>query len=165
MPTPPPVTMVTLFSTENGEVIAALVLTLSLAGLAGFLVWGRVKTGAEAQRRSRAVLQRAQERLKMGNNDRRAVLALRYLARAMRIDPANRDAAKLLCDLLMGNNWCPPISPPLHYPATPLLCAAFGPQNKEIIAVAQDGNLVRWDAETFALLPSIPLVPDKTQGP
>jgi hypothetical protein len=149
---------------ERRLVIAALLLTLSVAGLAGFLVWGRVKTGVEAQGRSHAALQRARDRIAKQDNDRGAVFALRQLARAMRIDPANREAAKLLCELLMDNNWCPPISPSLHYPATPLLCAAFGPQNKEIIAIAQDGNLVHWDAETFALLPSISLVPDKTQG-
>jgi WD40 repeat protein len=123
-----------------------------------------LRSGAEAQARSRRALQRAYERMEMRDNDRRAVFALRHLARAMRIDPVNREAAKLLCDLLMDNNWCPPISPPLHYPATSLLCAAFGPQNKEIIAIAQDGNLVRWNAETFAPLESIQLVPDKPPG-
>jgi WD40 repeat protein len=147
--------------------IVALVLTLSFAGslcLAGFLVWGRLKTGADAQLRSGRVLQRAVERLAVQDNDRRDMLALRHLARALRIDPANREAAKLLCNLLVENDWCPPISPPLRYAGTPLLCAAFSPQNREIIAIAQDGNLVRWDAQTFASLPSISLVPEKAPG-
>jgi WD40 repeat protein len=146
---------------ERMLVIVALLLTLSVAGLAGFLVWGRVKTGAEAQKRSDRVLQRARERLAMENDDRRNVFALRHLARALRLDPGNREAAKLLCDLLVDNNWCPPISPPLYYPGAPLLCAAFDPENKEIIAIAQDGDLVRWDAETFARLESVHLVPEK----
>jgi WD40 repeat protein len=92
------------------------------------------------------------------------MLALRHLARAVRIDPANREATKLLCNLLVENDWCPPISPPLRYAATPLLCAAFGPQNREIIAIAQDGNLVHWDANTFDSLPNVSLVPDKAPG-
>lgn len=147
--------------------IVALVLTLSFAGtlcLAGFLAWGRLQIGADMQDRSRRVLQRAYDRMKMPDNDRRAVFALRHLARALRIDPTNRDAAKLLCDLLVANNWCPPISPSLHYSGTRLLCAGFGPQNREIIAIAEDGNLVRWNAETFAPLPSISLTPDKSAG-
>lgn len=143
--------------------IAALLLTLSFAGslcLAGFLLWGRLQVGADMQARSRRVLTRAHDRLALQNNDRRNVFALQHLARALRIDPSNREAAKLLCELLANNNWCPPISPSLHYPGARLLCAAFGPQN-DIIAVAEDGNLVRWDAETFAPKESIALAPDK----
>lgn len=147
--------------------IAALLLTLSFAGalcLAGILYRGQLRIGADMQERSRRVLQRAYDKMAMPDNDRRAVFALRHLARALRIDPSNRAAAKLLCDLLVDNNWCPPISPSLHYPGTRLLCAGFGPQNREIIAIAEDGNLVRWNAETFASLPSISLTPDKSAG-
>jgi WD40 repeat protein len=147
--------------------IVALVLTISFAAslcLAGFLLWGRLRVGADMQERSRRVLQRAHDRLAMPDNDRRAVFALRHLARSLRIDPANREAAKLLCDLLVERNWCPPISPSLHYAGPRLLCAGFAPNNKEIIAIAEDGNLGRWDAETFDPLPNISLVPDKPGG-
>jgi hypothetical protein len=144
--------------------IVALVLTISFAAslcLAGFLLWGRLRVGADMQERSRRVLQRAHDRLAMPDNDRRAVFALRHLARSLRIDPSNRDAAKLLCELLVTSNWCPPISPSLHYAGPRLLMAGFTPNNREIIAIAEDGNLARWNAETFEPLPNISLVPDR----
>lgn len=154
----------------RGLGIAVLVLSLSLAGSlyrSQSLAKEKLRIGAEMliigaemQKRSRHALKRAHDWLEMRDNDRRAVFALRDLARALRIDPANRDAAKLLCDLLVNNNWCPPLSPALQYPNARLLCATFGPQN-DIIAIAEDGNLVRWDAETFAPKESIPLAPDK----
>lgn len=147
--------------------IIALVLTISFAAslcLAGFLLWGRLRVGADMQERSRKVLQRAHERLAMRGNDRRDVFALRHLARSLRIDPANREAAKLLCELLMSNNWCPPISPSLHYAGPRLLVAGFAPNGQEIIAIAEDGNLARWDAVTFQPKDSIPLVPDRPAG-
>lgn len=146
--------------------LVALVLTVSFAAslcLAGFLLWGQLKVGADMQERSRRVLQRARDRLAMQDNDRRAVFAMRHLARSLRIDPANQEAARLLCELLVKNNWCPPLSPALHYPEARLLCAAFGPQN-DIIAIAEDGNLVRWHAETFAPKASISLASDKPAG-
>lgn len=151
----------------RGLGIAVLVLSLSLAGSlyrSQSLAKEKLIIGAEMQKRSRHALKRAQERLEMRDNDRRAVFALRHLARSLRIDPANQEAATLLCELLVKNNWCPPISPALHS-GTRLLCAGFGPHNREIIAVAEDGNLVRWNAETFEpVVPHLPLVPDKQSG-
>jgi WD40 repeat protein len=145
----------------RGLGIAVLVLSLALAGSLYFaqsLAREKLMVGEAAQKRSREVLQRAHERLAM-DNDRRAVFALRHLARALRNDPSNAEAAKLLCELLVQYNWCPPLSPSLHYPDARLLCAAFGPGGN-IIAVAEDGNLVSWDAETFARK-RVALAPDK----
>lgn len=151
----------------RGLGIAVIVLSLALAGSLYFaqsLAKEKLLVGEAAQKRSRDVLKRAHQRLAM-DNDRRAVFAVRHLARALRNDPSNAEAAKLLCELLVKNNWCPPLSPPLRYPRTRLLCAGFGPQNLEIIAVAEDGNLVRWNAETFDPLPPVQLVvPDKQSG-
>lgn len=147
--------------------IIALALTISFAAslcLAGFLLWGRLRVGADMQERSQRVLKRAYDRLAMHDNDRRAVFALRHLARSLRIDPSNQEAAKLLSELLVANNWCPPISPSLHYAGPRLLVAGFAPNNREIIAIAEDGNLARWSAETFDPLPNIPLVPDRPGG-
>jgi WD40 repeat protein len=64
----------------------------------------------------------------------------------------------------MEKNWTPPLSPFLQYRNGALLCAAFTPDNREVVAVAQDGNLVRWSAADYTPLPEIPLVPDKLQS-
>ena len=144
--------------------IAALVLLICFAGslcLAGFFAFGKFKTGVEAQRRSRDSLARAKERLTLANDDRRDVFALRQLARAVRFDPGNTEAVKLVSSLLVEKNWCPPLSHPLHYSGSPLLCVGFSPNNREIVAVAQDGNVVRWGNGNFTQLPSLPLVPDR----
>jgi hypothetical protein len=148
--------------------IAALILTICFAGalcLAGILLIGRYQSGAEAQRRSSAVLQYAKERLGRANDDRHNVNALRLLARALRYDPNNKEAALNLSNLLMEKNWVPPLSPLLQYRNGALLCAAFTPDNREVVAVSQDGNLVRWSATDYTPLPEISLVPDKMQSP
>ena len=97
-------------------------------------------------------------------DDRRNVVALRQLARALRLDPGNAEAAKLTNELLVEKNWCLPLSQPLRYLDSPLLSAAFSPDNREIVAVAADGNLARWSTENFQPLESLPLVPDKMSG-
>jgi WD40 repeat protein len=149
---------------ERRWIRAAIFSFLGLLVIAGYLLWGQLRVGAEMQARSRRVLERAYDRLKMQDNDRGPGFALRHLARSLRIDPANRDAAKLLCELLVKNNWCPPLSPPLHYSGPRLLMASFSPDNRAIIAIAEDGNLARWDAETYAVLPNVSLVPDRPVG-
>jgi WD40 repeat protein len=144
--------------------IAALVLTVCFAGalcFAGWLAYGQFKTGEEAQKRSRSLLQHAKERLNRPTDDRRNVVALRQLARAMRLDPGNAEAAKLASQLLVEKNWCPPLSQPLRYLDSPLLSVGFSPDNREIVAVAADGNLVRWSTENFKKLDDLPLVRDK----
>jgi WD40 repeat protein len=149
---------------ERRWIMAAIISFVGLLGVAGYLLWGQLRVGAEMQARSRRVLHRAHDRLALRDNDRRSVFALRHLARALRIDPANREAAKLLCELLVNNNWCPPISPTLHYAGPRLLVAGFSPGNHQIIAIAEDGNLVRWNALTFEPMPNVALVPDRPGG-
>ncbi len=144
--------------------IVALALTICFAGslcIAGFLLLGRLQTGHAAEQRSQVLVARAKERLARLNDDRRNVFALRLLGRAIRADLGNNEAVKLACQLLMEKKWCPPISPPLHYSGSPVVAAGWSPDNREIVAVAQDGNLARWSAADFKELPAIPLVPDK----
>lgn len=146
--------------------ITALVLLLCFAGalvVAGILAVGKLRTGAEAQKESSKLVEKARAKLGDENNDRRHVFALRQLARALRIDPGNKDAAKMICTLLMEKRWCPPLSPPLHYPGGPLLSAAFTPQNRYVVGVSRDGNLVRWDARNFDSK-SFPIVPVRSSG-
>ena len=145
--------------------IAALVLTICFVGalfLAGYNYYrGQYQTGAEAQRRSRILVEQAKERLNRPNDDRRNVVALRQLARALRLDPANKDAATLASQLLLEKIWCPPLSKPLRYPDSPLLCVGISPNNREIVAVAADGNLVRWSVDNYERLENLKLVSDK----
>ena len=144
--------------------IAALVLTICFAAalaFAGFLLHGRMKTGAKAEQRSRDLLQQAKERLKRPNDVRRNVVALRQLAHAMKLDPGNAEATKLASQLLVEKNWCPPLSQPLRYSDSPLLAVGLSPDNREIVAVAADGNLVRWRADNYEQLANRPLIPDR----
>ena len=147
--------------------ITALVLLLCFAGalsLAGILAFDKLTTGAGAQEKSRYLVHiKARAQLSDQNNDRRHVFALRQLARALRLDPGNKEAAQIISTLLMEKSWCPPLSPPLHYSRSPLLCAAFSPQDRYIVAVSRDGNLVCWDARNFKS-ESLPLVPTKSSA-
>ena len=147
--------------------MVALVLTICFAGvlcLAGFLALGRFKTGAEAQKRSRSVIEHAKERISRTNDDRHNVNALRLLARALRFEPTNTEAARILSHLLMEKNWTPPVSQALLYPESPLFCAGFSPDTREIVAVAQNGNLIRWSAADYTRLPDLPLLPEKMKA-
>jgi len=149
---------------ERRWIVACIVSFIALLGVALVLYRGRLEVGKLMQERSRKVLERARERLATADNDRRDVLALRHLARSLRIDAGNREAASLLCQLLVEHNWCPPLSPPLRYAGTRLLCAGFGPAGTHIIAIAEDGNLVQWDAETFQQFPNTALMPNRAGG-
>jgi WD40 repeat protein len=147
---------------ERRWVTAFIISFLALLGVAGIHYRASLDVGRAMQDRSRKVFNRAKERLATTDNDRRDVLALRHLARSLRIDAGNREAATLLCQLLVEHNWCPPISPPLRYAGTRLLVAGFGAGGSQIIAVAEDGTLVRWDAKSFQqVLPNLQLVPNK----
>ena len=145
--------------------IAALILTICFVGallLAGYNYYrGQYQTGAEAQRRGRILVEQAKERVNRPNDDRRNVVALRQLARALRLDPANKAAAALASQLLLEKIWCPPLSKPLRYPDSPLLCVGLSPNNREIVAVAADGNLVRWSVDNYERLENLKLVSDK----
>jgi WD40 repeat protein len=148
--------------------IALLVLTICFAGVlcvAGYLARARIRTGAQAQERSRAILGHAKARIARTDDDRHKVQALRLLARTLRFDPTNAEAARLLSELLMTNDWMPPLSQPLSYPDGALFCAAITPDDRELVAVAQDGNLVRWNTTDFTPVPHMPLAPDKSKSP
>jgi WD40 repeat protein len=147
--------------------IAALALTICFAAslcLIGLFALNKFKAGAETQRRSQGLLEHAKERLNRPNDDRRDVYALRQLARAIRLDSGNTEAVKLATQLLMEKNWCPPLSQVLRYPGSPIICAGFSPNNREIVAVAQDGNLVRWSKDDYRQLPSVPLLPNRMKS-
>lgn len=146
---------------ERRWIRAAIISFLGLLVVAGYLLWGELRVGAELLARSKKVFGRAHERLAV-NNDRRVVFALRHLARSLRIDLGNRDAAKMLCELVVSNNWCLPLSSALRHSDSRLFAATFSPQSDLIVAVAEDGHLVRWDAKTFKEKePLQSLVPDK----
>jgi hypothetical protein len=147
---------------ERRWVTAFIISFVALLGVAGIHYRGSLEVGRVMQERSQKVFDRAKERLAMKGDDRSDVLALRHLARSLRIDRGNREAATLLCKLLVEHNWCPPVSPPLRYAGTRLLVAGFGTGGSQIIAVAEDGTLIRWDAQTFQpILPNLQLVPNK----
>lgn len=148
---------------ERRWIVAFIISFAALLGVAVVLYRGRLEVGKLMQDRSRRVLDRARERLKIADNDRRDVLALRHLARSLRIDLGNHEAASLLCELLVKHNWCPPLSPPLRYSGTRLLCAGFGPDGTQIVAIAEDGNLVQWNTTTFKSEKTL-LVPDRGGG-
>ena len=146
--------------------IAAAVLTIGLLGALGLSAYQAYKNTENARRveqRIRGMLERAKDRLAKTDDDRRNAIALRGLARAIRLDPNSAEAVKLTEQLLLGKNWCPPLSQTLRHPQ-PLMCAAFTPDNRQIVAVAQDGNLVRWNAQDFTQLSSIALVPTSLRG-
>ena len=146
--------------------IAAAVLTIGLLGALGWSAYQAYKNTENARRveqRIRGMLERAKDRLAKTDDDRRNAIALRGLARAIRLDPNSTEAVKLTEQLLLGKNWCPPLSQALRHPQ-PLMCAAFTPDNRQIVAVAQDGNLVRWNAQDFTQLSNIALVPPTLRG-
>jgi WD40 repeat protein len=146
--------------------IAAALLTIGLVGALGLFAYQAYKNTENArqvQQRIRGMLERAKDRLAKTDDDRRNAMALRGLARAIRLDPNSTEAVKLTEQLLLGKNWSPPLSQALHHPQ-PLMCAAFTPDNRQIVAVAQDGNLVRWNAQDFTQLSNVALVPSKLRG-
>ena len=148
---------------ERRWMVASIISFVALLGVAGILYRDRWNVGQAMQERSKSVLDKARKRLQATDNDRRDVQALRHLARSLRIDAGNREAASLLCELLIKHNWCPPLSPPLRYAGTRLLCAGFGSGGTDIVAIAEDGNLVRWNSQTFEPK-SLPLLPNRSGG-
>ena len=146
--------------------IAAAVLTIGLLGalgLSAYQAYKNTENARQVEQRIRGMLERAKDRLAKTDDDRRNAIALRGLARAIRLDPNSAEAVKLTEQLLLGKNWCPPLSQMLRHPQ-PLMCAAFTPDNRQIVAVAQDGNLVRWNAQDFTQLSNIALVPPTLRG-
>ena len=151
--------------------IAAMVLSVGLVAaliLAGLLAKSWYEAGKKGRDRSIETTKHAQERINRADDDRQNANALRLLARALRLDPNNREAARITCELLMQKKWLPPISLPLRYTETEssLLAAAFSPDGRWIVAVAQNGTLVQWDTENFEQAKNpLQLLPDKPASP
>ncbi|MFZ0708579.1 MAG: hypothetical protein WAM53_00935 [Terrimicrobiaceae bacterium] len=127
-------------------VCATVVLALVL-GSAGYATLSLVGRRNEARNHYNKYLERGEQRLEMTNKSpTKYADALRDFAKALRVwretPEAAKAAAKLLC-----RKWCPPLTPPLGYkPDAPLLAATFDP-NDDPIAVAQSGELLRWNTK------------------
>jgi hypothetical protein len=104
----------------------------------------------EQHKISKARFHRALRDLKLPGPTHDAV-ALHDLAIALRYNPGNEEAAKKTCELLMRNNWCAPITAPLHYPGAAILGATFGPDGN-IFSVSGDGKLLRCDQDSSGKL-------------
>ncbi len=118
-----------------------------------------LKRVKDAQDRSQRALDYAEFKLRSGGT-RERVLALRALARALRFDPANRQAILKVCDLLTKSDWCPPLTRGLYLPRgrAGLLAPAFSP-DKRIVVVCRDGNLYEADERTGTLTVTQSLLP------
>ena len=118
-----------------------------------------LKRMKDAQERSQRALEYAELKLHSAGT-RERVLALRALARALRIDPGNRQAILEVCDLLAKSDWCPPLTRGLYLPTgrAGLLAPAFCP-DKRIVVVCRDGNLYGADEGTGTLTVAQSLLP------
>ena len=101
--------------------------------------------------RSLKALSYANEKLKSGGG-RERVLALRALARALRLDPGNAAAIVKVCDLLSRADWCSPLTSSLRLRKgeVGLLAAEFLP-NDMLVVVSRDGNLYHADERAGTL--------------
>jgi WD40 repeat protein len=112
--------------------------------------------GDAAKRQSDLFFRRAQELLKNKNDPQAPALALAQLSRSLDRDPHNTAAAEQTCTLLLNYTWCPPLTPPLRYTSdSPILSATFDPteDGNHVLAVCQDGWLLRSDGQRKALVP------------
>ncbi len=127
-------------------VCASVVVALVLGGGA-YAAWSLAGRQKELRTHHYRYLVRGEQRLKGTNmSPTKNADALRDFAKALRAWRKNPEAAKAAAKLL-GGKWCPPLTPPLVYkPDAPLFAATFGP-NGDPIAVAQNGELLRWDPE------------------
>jgi hypothetical protein len=113
--------------------------------------------GDAAKRQSQNLFTRAEELLNDKNNPRARALALAQLSRALDRDTHNMAAAEQACTLLLNQTWCPPLTPPLRYSSeSPILNATFDPDGdrNRVLAVSQDGWLLRSDDKGRALVPT-----------
>jgi WD40 repeat protein len=109
--------------------------------------------GDAARRQSQDLFARAEALLKDKNNPR----ALAQLSRSLDRDTHNVAAAERACTLLLNQTWCPPLTPPLRYSSeSPILNATFHPEGdgNRVLAVSQDGWLLRSDDQGKALVPT-----------
>jgi WD40 repeat protein len=115
----------------------------------------QAQIGANAKRQSSRFLELAKDAVKTIETDPTAKAnALALLSRALQRDDHNIEAAELTCNLLLGNTWCPPLTPPLRYTSdSPLLCATFAPKEtaQRVLALSQDGWLLGSGNEGAAL--------------
>ncbi len=112
--------------------------------------------GDTARAQSQYLFAKAEELLKDKNNPRAPALALAQLSRALDRDRHNVAAAERACTLLLNRTWCPPLTPPLRYSSeNAILSATFDPDGdgNRVLAVSQDGWLLRSDDQGKALVP------------
>ena len=117
------------------------------------------KRAQDARDRSQKALDYADVKFRSGGT-REKVLALRALARALRLDPGNRQAILKVCDLLAKSDWCPPLTSGLRLPTggAGLLSPAFSP-DKRIVVACRDGNLYKADERAGTLTVAQSLLP------
>ena len=135
---------------ERRWIRAAIISFVALVGRRRVFSLGTTGVGADLLARSRRVLQRAHERLAVKDDDRRAVLA-HASSRAIVADrsgePRSCEAAVRafgLSKLVSAS-----LASRCNMPGRACLVAGFSPDNRQIVAIAEDGNLARWDAQTF----------------
>src|SRR5262249_27109795 len=116
---------------------------LFLAGLAGFFFF-------QAQRSELATRQQA-----AGSTYRSALqeqrssdeAALAYLAKAARLDPANRNIGTAMLMLLADRHW-PSLAMPDLAHSEIVNSARFSPDTTRVVTASADGTAVIWDART-----------------
>lgn len=74
-------------------------------------------------------------------------LAIAHMARALRLDPDNRDFGPRLYSLLSSYGWPEPVGNPLHH-AGPVRHAVYSPDGKKVATASDDGTAQLWDALT-----------------
>ena len=118
-----------------------------------------LKRAKDAQDRSQKASNYADGKLR-SRETRDKVLALRAFARALRLDPGNRQAILKVCELLTNSDWCPPLTRALCLPSgeASLLSAAFTP-DRRIVVVCRDGNLYEANERTGILTVAQLLLP------
>jgi WD40 repeat protein len=112
--------------------------------------------GDAARAQSQYIFAKAEELLKDKDNPRAPALALAQLSRALDRDRHNVAAAERACTLLLNRTWCSPLTPPLRYSSeNAILSATFDPDGdgNRVLAVSQDGWLLRSDDQGKALVP------------
>jgi WD40 repeat protein len=125
--------------------------------------------GDLAKRQSQDLFAKAEEWLKEKNDPRAPALALAQLSRALIRDKHNVAAAERAGTLLINYTWCPPLTSPLRYNSeSPILTATFDPDGSgdRVLAISQNGWLLRSDDQGKALVPiqPLPIQPLAEQG-
>jgi len=93
------------------------------------------------------------------NRPKKNVIALYYLSIALRLDQANSEAAELAYKLLLSKNWFPPMTSALRS-SSQILAGTFSPDTLDVIAVVEDGGLLRLSGKSFSTTSITPLFPE-----